>query len=93
MIPSGCLPPKKASQQSPTEKDKREFEPPMNTDEHRLKADKTKAIFIKIILFFIMQLSVFIGVHRWLNVFCFNHLNQDHSVDAFVGACDASVSA
>jgi hypothetical protein len=88
-----CLPPKNFFNQSHTEKDQRPFEPPMNTDEHRLKADKAKVIFINIFFIFIMQSSVFIGVHRWLKIFSFNLFNQFPSVDAFVGACDASVSS
>ncbi len=69
------------------------FEPPINTDEHRLKADKAKAHFLYFPPFFIMQLSVFIGVHRWLKSFCSDLLDLNSSVDVFVGACDASVSS
>jgi len=43
------------------EKRRKAFEPPMNTDEHRLKADKAKAHFQKILSSFIGQFSVFIG--------------------------------
>ena len=42
---------------------------------------------------FIMSLSVFIGVHRWLKILCFNLLNLDLSVCTCAGARDASVCA
>jgi hypothetical protein len=38
----------------------------MNTDEHRLKADKEKRLNPEIAFVFFMLLSVLIGVHRWL---------------------------
>jgi len=50
-------------------KAKASFKPPMNTDEHRLKADKEKAYKHMHCSFFIMSLSVFIGVHRCSSVF------------------------
>jgi len=57
------------------------FEPPMNTDEHRLKADKEKALLrFSFLSVFIRQFSVFIGVHRWLKDLCFKLLNP-----SFVG--------
>jgi hypothetical protein len=46
-----------------------------------------------IMFIFIASLSVFIGVHRWLELLCFNLSNRDLSVDACVGACDAFVCA
>jgi len=55
--------------QAPNEEKRKASEPPMNTDEHRLKADNAKALFRKFLSVFIMQLSVFIGVHRWLEIF------------------------
>ncbi|MBP7618086.1 MAG: hypothetical protein KA743_06210 [Geothrix sp.] len=58
------------------------FEPPMNTDEHRLKADKEKALYQKFLSVFIRQLSVFIGVHRWLKDLCLDLLNTNPSADA-----------
>jgi hypothetical protein len=58
---TNAAPPKKQN-----EKAKAFFEPPMNTDEHRLKADKEKGYKNRFCSFFIMSLSVFIGVHRWL---------------------------
>jgi hypothetical protein len=58
--------PKKRLDKRSTEHRKKTFEPPMNTDEHRLKADQKQLHFIKIDFFSIMFLSVFIGVHRWL---------------------------
>jgi hypothetical protein len=73
-----------------TEENENSFEPPMNTDEHRLKADKTKIDFQNIPPF-LMHFSVFIGVHRWLKNLSHDRLNLEISVDAFVGACDASV--
>jgi hypothetical protein len=71
---------------------KKLFEPPMNTDEHRLKADREQQIFIKVLFAFVRQFSVSIGVHRWLKLCSFKLLNLDFFVVAFVGACDAFVS-
>jgi len=178
MIHRADWPSRNSSLQCSTEKEQKPFEPPMNTDERRLKADKAKAFLViglpqsektttngtkapcerweftnsiilpwaiplraaavgpddphrsagaglralglsllrvlsggtegparsgarptikeaffrKIHFIFIRQLSVFIGVHRWLKIFYFKLLNQNLSVDAFVGACDDSVS-
>jgi hypothetical protein len=86
------LPPGKIFHLGLTEKGKRAIEPPMNTDEHRLKDDEKKSVVKNLVSIFIMSLSVCIGVYRWLKNLCFNWLNQPRSVDAFVGACDASVS-
>jgi hypothetical protein len=75
-----------------TDEKKTAFEPPMNTDEHRLKADKEKRTKSKDAVVFIMFLSVFIGAHRWLeDAFC-DFLNLAISVCSFAGVCDASVS-
>jgi hypothetical protein len=60
---TNVAPPKKQN-----EKAKAFFEPPMNTDKHRLTADKNKSYKDKIFAFFIMLLSVFIGVHRCSSV-------------------------
>jgi hypothetical protein len=68
------------------------FEPPMNTDEHRIKADKEKGLFNRSLECFFMSFSVFIGVHRWLKSLCFNLLDLIPSVTAFAGVCDVSVS-
>jgi len=76
MIHRTGLPPINTSLQNSTEREKKPFEPPMNTDEHRLKADKEKQIIIKVLFVFIRQLSVFIGVHRWFKNLCFRLLNQ-----------------
>jgi hypothetical protein len=85
-------PPKENLGERSTDQKKRIFEPPMNTDEHRLKADKEKRLLTINSFVFSMSLSVFICVHRWLkNVF--NLLNQEPSVGVFVGACDASFCA
>jgi hypothetical protein len=64
----------------------------MNTDEHRLKADKEKRLHTKNAFVIFMSLSVFIGVHRRLKI-VFIPLNLKHSVADFLGACDASVCA
>ena len=142
------LPPNELARKCSTDKDKKSFEPPMNTDEHRLKADKekyivkndfdnrqcsdliwsvtsqawaavganscalsrkiwdetvdspfaVKAASLKLFRnqgdkFFILliSLSVFISVHRWLKIFCFNLLNLYLSVCAFAGVSDAFV--
>jgi hypothetical protein len=59
------------------EKKESACEPPMNTDEHRLKADQEKRIKNKNAFVFIMFLSVFIGVHRWLKIlFSFSEFSQ-----------------
>ena len=68
------------------------LEPPMNTDEHRLKADKEKRVKKGFVVVFILFLSVFIGVHRWLINLVLDLLNQDPSVSSLSGACDVSVS-
>ena len=70
---------------SPTDNNEKLFEPPMNTDEHRLKADKEKRLYLNNLLVLFMFLSVFIGVHRWLKK-VFNLLNQDLSVCVFCGS-------
>jgi hypothetical protein len=128
---SHCIysPPNELVKKCLTVKNKKPFEPPMNTDEHRLKADKKKymiknklgnrqclALIVSIVsqaraavrtnpylltrktwgeamnlpfvfvkaglifirtqgdklFIFIMSLSVFIGVHRWLKILYFN---------------------
>jgi hypothetical protein len=48
--------PKKRLDKRSTEQRKKTFEPPMNTDEHRLKADQKQLHFIKIDFFSIMFL-------------------------------------
>jgi len=58
----------------------------MHTDAHRLKADKEKGVLKKALFFFIMSLSVFIGVHRWLRVFVSDLLTQDLSVCSECGS-------
>jgi hypothetical protein len=85
-------PTEKGVEKRSTKQRKRTFEPPMNTDEHRLKADKEKRLHTKNAFVIFMSLSVFIGVHRWLKI-VFDHLNLNHSVADFLGACDASVCA
>jgi hypothetical protein len=82
MIQSTYVPPKNSSDKNSTDKKKKTFEPPMNTDEHRLKADKEKGLHTKNAFVFFMFLSVFIGVHRWLKK-SFNLLTQNLSVCAF----------
>jgi hypothetical protein len=83
-------PPRNLMRERATDKGKKLFEPPMNTDEHRLKADKEKGLLTELAFVFFMFLSVFIGVHRWLKN-SFNLLNPIVSVDASLGVCDASV--
>jgi hypothetical protein len=63
----------------------------MNTDEHRLKADKEKQDKNKIAFVYIKSSSVFIGVHRWLKILSFSLLNRHSSVCASLGVCDAFV--
>jgi hypothetical protein len=63
-----------------TDKKKKPFEPPMHTDAHRLKADKEERLFNNFVFFFIMSLSVFIGVHRWFKISVFDFLNPELSV-------------
>jgi len=75
-------PPRVSILKMSTEKGKKQFEPPMNTDEHRSKADKEKQIIIKVLFVFIRQLSVFIGVRRWLKNLCFRLFNQ-HCVGGY----------
>jgi len=87
------LPPREIFQRDLTEKEKKPLEPPMNTDEHRLKTDKEKGSIKNTLLIFIISLPVCIGVHRWFKIIYFNLLNHDLSVDGFIGACDASVSS
>ena len=81
-----------------TNQKKKLFEPPMNTDAHRLKADKEKRFLRNSVFFFIKSLSVFISppthalagilrcVHRWLKVFVFDLLNPNLSVCLFCGS-------
>ena len=71
-------------------KAKASFKPPMNTDEHRLKADKEKAYKHMHCSFFIMSLSVFIGVHRWLKIL-FSSAEVLHSVRGRSAAQLASI--
>jgi hypothetical protein len=85
-------PTKQRLEKRATDQRERTFEPPMNTDEHRLKADQeTKPSDKKIFVLFLFS-SVFIGVHRWLKI-PFNRLHPNASVDAFLGARDAFVCA
>jgi hypothetical protein len=51
-----------------TDENRKAVEPPMNTDEHRLKADKEKQDKNKIAFVYIKSSSVFIGVHRCSSV-------------------------
>ena len=80
------LPLNHTARRSTTDKKKKLFEPPMHTDAHRLKADKEKGILRKLIFIFIMSLSVFISVYRWLKVFVFDLLNPNLSVCQFSGS-------
>jgi len=82
---TNVVPPKKQN-----EKARASFEPPMNTDEHRLKADKEKAYKHMHCSFFIMSLSVFIGVHRWLKIL-FSGADVLHSVQGRGGAHAAPI--
>jgi hypothetical protein len=90
MTPFTYFTPKKRVEKRSTDQKIKTFEPPMNTDEHRLKADKERGFHTKTAFVFFMFLSVFIGVHRWLKK-SFNLLNPVVSVDASLGVCDASV--
>jgi hypothetical protein len=88
MIQHTVSPPKETSKNHST--NQQTFKPPMNTDAHRLKADKETLVLLKNEFVFFMSLSVFIGVHRWLKI-VFNILSQDVSADDFLGVRDASV--
>jgi len=90
MIQSTWVPPRNTAEKNHTDKKQKAFEPPMNTNEHRLKADKEKGFLSKKAILLFMSLSVFIGVHRWLKN-CFDLLNPNVSVDDSLGVCDASV--
>jgi len=79
-------PPNHAAKRSSTEKEKKPLEPPMNTDAHRLKADKEKGFLRNSVSLFIISLSVFIGVHRWLKIFVLDLLTQNLSVCSFCGS-------
>jgi hypothetical protein len=80
------LPLSDASRTSNTDKKKKPFEPPMNTDAHRLKAEKEKGNSKKQFFFFIMSLSEFIGVNRWLKIFVFHLFNPNLSVCSVCGS-------
>ena len=73
-----------------SERAKAFFEPPMNTDEHRLTADKAKSYKGIIAFSFLMLLSVFIGVHRWLKIL-FSSAEILHSVRGRSAAQFASI--